>query len=134
MDYRYLGRTGLRVSELCLGAMTFGRENEADEAESHSMLDHFVAAGGNFIDTANVYTTGVSEEILGKWLSRQQRDNLVIATKVRFTMGDGPNDVGLSRKHILSSVQASLRRLIISIFIRFIVGIQEPRWKKRSRL
>jgi aryl-alcohol dehydrogenase-like predicted oxidoreductase len=66
MDYRYLGRTGLRVSELCLGAMTFGRENEADQAESHAMLDHFVAAGGNFIDTANVYTTGVSEEILGR--------------------------------------------------------------------
>src|ERR1700730_4502905 len=111
MDYRYLGKTGLRVSELCLGAMTFGRENEADEKESHAMLDHFVGAGGNFIDTANVYTTGVSEEILGRWLARQQRDNLVIATKVRFQMGDGPNDLGLSRKHILSSVHASLKRL-----------------------
>src|SRR6267154_1269749 len=111
MDYRYLGRTGLRVSELCLGAMAFGRENEADQAESHAMLNRFVAAGGNFIDTANVYTTGISEEILGRWLSRQQRDNLVIATKVRFAMGDGPNDVGLSRKHLLSSVHASLKRL-----------------------
>jgi len=111
MEYRYLGRTGLRVSELCLGAMTFGRENEADQAESHAMLDHFVAAGGNFIDTANVYTTGVSEEILGRWLSRQQRDDLIIATKVRFPMGDGPNDLGLSRKHILCSVRASLKRL-----------------------
>jgi aryl-alcohol dehydrogenase-like predicted oxidoreductase len=111
MEYRYLGRTGLRVSELCLGAMTFGRENEADEAESHAMLDHFVGAGGNFIDTANVYSTGVSEEILGRWISRQHRDNLIIATKVRFPMGDGPNDIGLSRKHILSSVHASLKRL-----------------------
>src|SRR6266446_10389879 len=92
-------------------SITVGRENEADQAESHAMLDHFVAAGGNFIDTANVYTTGISEEILGRWLSRQQRDNLVIATKVRFPMGDGPNDAGLSRKHILSSVQASLKRL-----------------------
>jgi aryl-alcohol dehydrogenase-like predicted oxidoreductase len=111
MDYRYLGRTGLRVSELCLGAMTFGRENEADQAESHAMLNRFVATGGNFIDTANVYTTGVSEEILGRWLTHQHRDDLIIATKVRFPMGEGPNDVGLSRKHILSSVRASLKRL-----------------------
>ena len=111
MEYRFLGHTGLRVSELCFGAMTFGRENEATEEESHAMLDRFVGAGGNFIDTANVYSTGVSEEILGKWLRRQSRDELVIATKVRFPMGSGPNDLGLSRKHILSSVEASLRRL-----------------------
>lgn len=111
MEYRFLGHTGLRVSELCLGAMTFGRQNEATEEESHSMLDRFVAAGGNFIDTANVYSTGVSEEIVGKWLSRQRRDDLVIATKVRFPMGSGPNDLGLSRKHILTSVEASLKRL-----------------------
>lgn len=111
MDYRYLGRTGLKVSELCLGAMTFGREHEATEAESHEMLDRFVAAGGNFADTANVYSQGVSEEILGRWLEKQARNSLVIATKVRFPMGDGPNDAGLSRKHILASVEASLRRL-----------------------
>jgi aryl-alcohol dehydrogenase-like predicted oxidoreductase len=111
MDYRYLGRTGLRVSELCLGAMTFGRENEATEKESHQMLDRFVAAGGNFVDTANVYSTGVSEEILGRWLKRQRRDDMIIATKARFRMGDGPNDLGLSRKHLLNAVEASLRRL-----------------------
>jgi aryl-alcohol dehydrogenase-like predicted oxidoreductase len=111
MDYRFLGHTGLRVSELCLGAMTFGRQNEATEEESHAMLDRFVAVGGNFIDTANVYSTGISEEIVGRWLRRQRRDDLVIATKVRFPMGTGPNDLGLSRKHILSSVEASLRRL-----------------------
>ncbi len=111
MEYRFLGHTGLRVSELCLGAMTFGRQNEATEEESHAMLDRFVVVGGNFIDTANVYSTGVSEEIVGKWLRRQQRDDLVIATKVRFPMGTGPNDLGLSRKHILSSVEASLKRL-----------------------
>jgi aryl-alcohol dehydrogenase-like predicted oxidoreductase len=111
MDYRFLGHTGLRVSELCLGAMTFGRQNEATEEESHAMLDRFVAAGGNFIDTANVYSTGISEEIVGKWLLRQRRDDLVIATKVRFPMGTGPNDLGLSRKHILSSIEASLKRL-----------------------
>lgn len=109
MENRFLGKTGLKVSELCLGAMTFGRETP--EVESYTMLDRFVAAGGNFIDTANVYSTGISEEIVGKWLSRQRRDDYVIATKVRFPMGDGPNEVGLSRKHILSSVEASLRRL-----------------------
>ncbi len=109
MNYRYLGKTGLKVSELCLGAMTFGRETSLEE--SLQMLHTFVAAGGNFIDTANVYTQGVSEEIVGRWLAGQPRDRLVIATKVRFPMGKGPNDVGLSRKHILASVEASLRRL-----------------------
>ncbi len=111
MNYRYLGKTGLMVSELCLGAMTFGRENEATEEESLQMMDRFVGAGGNFIDTANVYSTGISEAIVGRWLKNQRRDDLVIATKVRFPMGSGPNDLGLSRKHILSSAEASLRRL-----------------------
>ncbi|MBV9491264.1 MAG: aldo/keto reductase [Verrucomicrobia bacterium] len=111
MEYRYLGKTGLQVSELCLGTMTFGRENEATEPESHQMLDRFVTAGGNFLDTANVYTRGVSEEIVGRWLKRQSRDDLIVATKVRFPMGERPNEVGLSRKHILASVEASLRRL-----------------------
>ena len=109
MYYRYLGRTGLKVSELCLGAMTFGRE--ITEEISHQILDRFVEAGGTFIDTADVYTRGASEEILGRWLKGQPRDDLVIATKVRFPMGEGPNDAGLSRKHILVSVEASLRRL-----------------------
>ena len=109
MDYRFMGKTGLRVSDLCLGAMTFGRE--ADEKLSHQMMDRFVEAGGNFIDTANVYSLGLSEEIVGSWLQTQHRDDLVIATKVRFPMGPGPNEVGLSRKHILASVEASLRRL-----------------------
>lgn len=109
MNYRYLGRTGLKVSDLCLGAMTFGRESS--EADSHAMLDHFVAAGGNFIDTANVYTRGVSEEIVGRWLTGKNRHDLIIATKVRFPMGEGVNDVGLSRHHILWAVEESLRRL-----------------------
>ena len=109
MRYRFLGRSGLKVSELCLGAMTFGRE--ADEATSHRMLDAFVDAGGTFVDTANVYGKGISEEVLGRWLSRARRDELVVATKVRFPMGDGPNDQGLGRGHILRSVEASLRRL-----------------------
>lgn len=109
MDYRYLGRTGLKVSELCLGAMTFGRETS--EADSLAIMDRFAAAGGNFIDTADVYSRGVSEEIVGRWLKGQPRDAVVVATKVRFAMGEGPNDVGLSRKHVLAGVEASLRRL-----------------------
>jgi aryl-alcohol dehydrogenase-like predicted oxidoreductase len=109
MEFKNLGKTGLRVSELCLGAMTLGRE--ATEAESFQMLDLFVGAGGNFIDIANVYAGGVSEEVVGKWLARQRRDQFVIATKVRFKMGSGPNDIGLSRKHIMAAVRESLRRM-----------------------
>ncbi|ACY19006.1 aldo/keto reductase [Haliangium ochraceum] len=109
MDYRYLGNSGLKVSELCLGAMTFGRES--DEPTSRVLLDRFVDAGGNFLDTADVYSHGASEEILGRWLRGRARHDLVVATKVRFAMGAGPNDVGLSRNHIRTSVEASLRRL-----------------------
>ncbi len=109
MRYRFLGGTGVAVSELCLGAMTFGRET--DEDLSRAMLDRFVAAGGNFIDTANVYSQGGSEEILGRWLKGQSREDLVIATKVRWGMGQGPNREGLTRRHILAAVEGSLRRL-----------------------
>jgi len=109
MNYRYLGKTGLKVSELCLGAMTFGRET--DEQLSRQMLNKFVEAGGNFIDTADVYSQGISEEIVGRWLQDKSRDELIIATKVRFPMGEGPNDVGLSRKHIMAGIEASLDRL-----------------------
>jgi aryl-alcohol dehydrogenase-like predicted oxidoreductase len=127
MNYRFLGNTGLQVSELCLGAMTFGRENEASESDSHAMMDQFVARGGNFIDTANVYSTGVSEQIVGTWLKNQRRDDLVIATKVRFPMGDNPNDLGLSRKHILNSVEASLRRLQTDYIDLYQVHCWDPR-------
>jgi aryl-alcohol dehydrogenase-like predicted oxidoreductase len=113
MEYRYLGKTGLQVSELCLGSMTFGRE--CDAGLSHQLLDRFVDAGGNFIDTADVYSRGASEEILGQWLSSKDRDDFVIATKVRFGTDDPasrrPNRSGLSRKHIMAEVDASLRRL-----------------------
>jgi aryl-alcohol dehydrogenase-like predicted oxidoreductase len=109
VEYRFMGTTGLRVSELCLGAMTFGRE--ADEGVSREIMDRFMEAGGNFIDTADVYSQGGSEEVVGRWLTGKPRDSLVIATKVRFPMGSGPNDVGLSRKHIMAGVDASLRRL-----------------------
>jgi aryl-alcohol dehydrogenase-like predicted oxidoreductase len=108
MEYRRLGRTGLMVSELCLGTMTFGRE--LDEEGSREIIARFLDAGGNFIDTADVYETGLSEEITGRAIT-DVRDDVVLATKVRFPMGDGPNDVGLSRKHILAGCEASLRRL-----------------------
>lgn len=104
-----MGGTGLKVSELCLGAMTFGREST--EADSFAMMDRFYELGGNFIDTADVYSRGISETIVGKWLKTKNRDDIILATKVRFGMGDGPNEVGLSRKHILAGVEASLRRL-----------------------
>ncbi len=118
MDHRNLGRTGLKVSELCLGSMQFGWT--ADEGMSFIVLDRAFEAGINFIDTANVYSRwvegnpgGVSETIIGKWMKSRalSRDQLVIATKVRGKMGDGPNDEGLSRVHILRMVEDSLRRL-----------------------
>jgi aryl-alcohol dehydrogenase-like predicted oxidoreductase len=102
-----LGHTGLQVSRLCLGTMTFGRE--IDEATSHRLLDAFAEAGGNFVDTADAYSGGRSEEIVGGWLRKANRDNVVLATKVRF--GDGLNRRGLGRKHILRSVDESLHRL-----------------------
>ncbi|NEE20969.1 aldo/keto reductase, partial [Streptomyces sp. SID7499] len=80
MKQRFLGRSGLRVSELCLGAMTFGQDT--DEATAHRILDAFTEAGGTFVDTADVYHRGVSEEIVGRWLKGRRRDDLVIATKV----------------------------------------------------
>jgi aryl-alcohol dehydrogenase-like predicted oxidoreductase len=107
---RPLGSTGLLVSELCLGTMTFGAES--DEAASHAMLDRYVEAGGNFIDTADVYSHGVSEEIIGRWLARRGGPgDLVIATKARFPMGDDPNRSGLSRAWLTRAVDDSLRRL-----------------------
>ncbi len=111
MEFRTLGGTGTAVSSLCLGTMTFG--NESDESVSHAQLDRFVEVGGNFIDTANVYSRGVSEEIIGRWLAKRPgvRDQVVIATKGRFPMGDGPNDVGLSRVSLSRALDASLSRL-----------------------
>jgi aryl-alcohol dehydrogenase-like predicted oxidoreductase len=109
MEYRYVGGSGLRVSELCMGAMTFGKE--ADEQTSHQLLDQFVEAGGNFVDTADAYGGGASEQIIGSWLAGRGRDDLVIATKGFWATGAGPNDSGAGRKHLLAAVRASLRRL-----------------------
>ena len=111
MEYRLLGRSGLAVSRLCLGTMTFGNETDLDGA--FAQLDAFVEAGGNFIDTADVYTKGVSEEIVGAWLADRPgvRDQLVIATKGRFPMSAHPNGAGLSRRHLSDALDASLSRL-----------------------
>lgn len=109
MKMKVFGRTGLLVSELCLGTMTFGWQ--ADERASHEILDTFTSKGGNFIDTADVYSEGKSEEIIGSWLAGKDRESVVIATKARFRTADHPNGVGLSRKHIHSAVKASLKRL-----------------------
>jgi aryl-alcohol dehydrogenase (NADP+) len=108
--FRPLGGSGALVTEFCLGTMTLG--TETDEQEAHRVLDEFVDAGGNFIDTADVYSDGASEEIIGSWLARRGRtDDLVIATKVRFSMGDNPNQQGLSARWIKHEVENSLRRL-----------------------
>lgn len=109
MQYRKLGNSGAVVSAYCLGTMTFG--DEADEATSFRLMDQYVEAGGNFLDTANVYSAGVSEEIVGRWLKGKQLRNLVITTKGRFPMGDGPNNLGLSRKNLREALDASLTRL-----------------------
>jgi aryl-alcohol dehydrogenase-like predicted oxidoreductase len=111
MEYRKLGPSGAIVTAYCLGTMTFG--HEADEAASGQLMDDYVAAGGNFFDTANVYTTGVSEEIVGRWLKahKTEAQQVVIATKGRFPMGNGPNDIGLSRRHLGKALDDSLRRL-----------------------
>ena len=128
MQFRSLGNTGLKVSELCLGAMTMGRE--ADEKLSVKMLDRFIDAGGNFIDTADVYSRGESEAILGRWLAKKDRHDLVIATKVRFGTDDPanrrPNRFGLGRKHIHAEVDASLKRLKTDYIDLYQVHMWDP--------
>jgi aryl-alcohol dehydrogenase-like predicted oxidoreductase len=111
MRIRTLGRTGLRVSEICLGAMTFGMpEWGCDEDESLRLVDRFLDAGGNFIDTADAYSGTISEEICGKAMAGR-RTQIVLATKATMPVGSGPNDRGASRKHLRESCDASLRRL-----------------------
>jgi len=112
MEYRSLGLSGCVVSSLALGTMTFG--SESDERTSHAQLDAFVDAGGTLVDTADVYSAGASEEIIGRWLRKQtdaRRGQVVLATKGRFPMGPGPNDAGLSHRHLRNALDASLRRL-----------------------
>src|ERR1700677_2873934 len=117
MQYSKLGSTGLKVSRICLGTMTYGskkwREWVLDEAESRPFIQRALEAGINFFDTADMYSLGASEEVLGRALKDfgPSRDRLVIATKVYNPMGDDPNQRGLSRKHIMHAIDDSLRRL-----------------------
>ena len=117
MEYTRLGSTGLKVSRVCLGCMSYGQPGKnnswvLDEEQSRPYIQRALEAGINFFDTANVYSNGTSEEYLGRALQDfAKRDDVVIATKVRQPMGTGPNDYGLSRKHIMKSIDASLKRL-----------------------
>ncbi|WP_422391767.1 aldo/keto reductase [Arthrobacter sp. N1] len=111
MENRTLGNSGTSVSHLALGTMTFGAES--DEATSHAILSDYAAAGGNLIDTADVYTAGASEEIIGRWIAKNPAESgrMVLASKGRFPMGDDANDLGLSRRHLRQALDASLARL-----------------------
>ena len=142
MEYIRLGSTGLEVSRLVLGCMSFGDPKRGphpwtlDEESSRPLIRQAVEAGINFFDTANVYSAGSTEEIVGRALSDfGRRDELVIATKVHGRMHDGPNGAGLSRKAIMAEVDASLSRLgtTTSTSIRFTAGIHKPRSRKPWR-
>lgn len=111
MEYRTLGHSGTAVSAQALGTMTFGAE--ADEATSHQILTAFAENGGTFVDTADVYSAGVSEQIIGRWLTEHPTDaaRTVLTTKGRFPTGTGPNDLGLSRRHLRTALENSLTRL-----------------------
>ena len=111
MQFRKLGNSGTVVTHLCLGTMTFG--SEATEEASFGLMDDYVAAGGNFFDTADIYSAGVSEEIIGRWLKAHPTEarQVVLATKGRFPMGQGPNELGNSRRHLREALDASLKRL-----------------------
>jgi len=108
MQYRYLGKTGVQVSEVCLGTMTFG--NEADEATSKAIMNRALDAGINFFDAAHNYNKGVTEEIVGRWIG-PHRDEIILASKVFFPAGGGRNDKGTSRRNIIHSVEKTLKRL-----------------------
>ena len=137
MKYNYIGNTGLRVSELCFGTMTFGGQDagmwsqigKLQQKEVNEMLGAVIESGINFIDTANVYSFGQSEQLLGQGLIdlNINRDEVVIATKVLGPMGQQPNNVGLSRYHIFNSVDASLKRLQMDhIDVLYVHGV-DPR-------
>jgi aryl-alcohol dehydrogenase-like predicted oxidoreductase len=114
MDYRLLGRSGLKVSALSIGTVTFGNDGSwgnTDLKDAQRQIDLCLDHGVNLIDTSNAYNAGVSEEIIGAALDAPRRKRMMVATKVRFSMGDGPNDRGLSRAHIVAQCEASLRRL-----------------------
>ncbi|HEX4698530.1 MAG TPA: aldo/keto reductase [Actinomycetes bacterium] len=127
MDYRTLGSSGAAVSTYALGTMTFGAETDEDAA--HDQLDTFLEAGGSLVDTADVYTHGASEEIVGRWLDDRPADvtdRVVLATKARMAMGEDPNDVGLSRRHLSRALDAALTRLRVECIDLFQVHAWDP--------
>jgi aryl-alcohol dehydrogenase-like predicted oxidoreductase len=126
MLYKKMGRTGLRVSTFCLGTMNFG--SQVDEKGAIQIMERALEVGVNFIDTADVYAKGRSEEIVGKIL-KEKRDSIVVATKVSAKVGEGANDRGLSRKHIIKGIEDSLRRLqtdYIDIYYAHMPDIDTP--------
>lgn len=137
MEYRNMGRTGVSVSSLCLGAMTFGQPSEdsfmhgvaASEADSFRMMDRAIEAGINFIDTADVYgDDGLSERVIGKWFAdRKNRRDVVLATKCRFRMFEGRLGTGASRRRIMEAVEASLRRLQTDHIDLYQIHMQDTR-------
>ena len=127
MDYRTLGHSGCAVSNLCLGTMTFGQET--DEVGSHAQLDAFVEAGGNLVDTADVYGAGASEQIIGHWFANRPAEvteTIVLATKGRFPTDDSPNGSGLSTRHLTRALDASLRRLGLDAIDLYQVHAYDP--------
>jgi len=120
-----MGKSGLKVSQVCLGTMTFGRE--ADENTSFRIMDYYVEQGGCFLDTANAYSNGATEVVVGKWIkARRNRDRIVLATKVFHQMGTGPNEAGLSRIHVQREVEASLARLQTDVIDLYQVHRWDP--------
>ena len=126
MEYRLLGSSGCAVSALALGTLTFG--NETDEAASFSQLDRFTEAGGNLVDSADVYADGRAEEIIGRWLAARpgRRELVVLATKGRFHTDESPNGHGLSRRHLSLALDASLRRLNVETIDLYQVHAWDP--------
>ena len=127
MQYRPLGKSGILVSSLCLGTMVFGEESPrgADQKTATQLIHRFLDAGGDFVDTANVYAGGRSEEIVGA-ATRDRRDRVILATKVRHATGPDPNDQGLSRYHVIRSVEASLGRLQTDVIDLLIAHAWDP--------
>jgi aryl-alcohol dehydrogenase-like predicted oxidoreductase len=127
MEYRTLGHSGCAVSSLCLGTMTFG--SEADEQSAHAQLDRFAEAGGTLVDTADVYSDGMSEEIIGRWFASRPAaitDRVVLATKGRFPLDDSPNGSGLSARHLTRALDASLGRLCLDVVDLYQVHAFDP--------
>jgi aryl-alcohol dehydrogenase-like predicted oxidoreductase len=127
MEYRTLGSSGCAVSSLCLGSMTFG--TETDEAGAHAQLDRFVEAGGTLVDTADVYSHGVSEQIIGRWFASRPADvtePVVLATKGRMPTDDSPNGAGLSARHLTRALDASLGRLGLDAVDLYQVHAYDP--------